>query len=546
MKKVILLFLLFFSFSIVHAQVYFPKNSSLKKENSNYTVFTNATLYITPTQKIDNGTLVIKDGKVIAVGSNVTIPKNSIITDLKGKYIYPSFIDPYSNFGVSKPEKVKWKQSPQWESNRSGFYWNDHIMPENNAIDNFKYVSKKAKELRNAGFGVVNSHIMDGIARGTGVLVSLNDNANNSERILVENSGNYFSFSKSVASRQRYPGSLMGASALLRQMNYDADWYAKGNSKTNDRSLEALIKNKNLPSFIEAGNKYKDVLADKTGDLFNLNYIIVGGGDEYESLESIKATQASYIIPINFPKAYDVSDPYAANYISIADMRAWNQAPSNPKVLSDNGVSFSLTTHQLKSPADFKKHLNRAFEYGFDKTKALEALTTVPAQLLGQSDKVGSLQVGRYANFLITSGEIFEKKTILYENWVQGTKNVLVDKEIKDIRGTYTTLIGGKNYSVLIKGELAKLSSEVKLDSIKYPSKISYKDNWVNLSFSDKDKTESFQTTSRISSEENITGKVIMPNGSASSFTARKLTSEEEKSEDSEKNKSDSKPELVP
>ena len=549
MKKVTLLFLLFFSFSFVHAQEHFPKNSSLKEENSNYTVFTNATLYITPTQKIENGTLVIKEGKVIAAGSNVSIPKNSVITDLKGKYIYPSFIDPYSDFGVSKPDKVKREQSPQYESKRSGFYWNDHIMPENNAIDKFKYISKNAKELRNAGFGVVNSHIMDGIARGTGVLISLNDDANNGERILVENSGNYFSFSKSVASRQSYPGSLMGASALLRQLNYDADWYAKGKSKTKDRSLEALIKNKNLPSFIEAGDKYKDVLADNTGDLFNLNYVIVGGGDEYESIESIKATQSKYIIPINFPKAYDVSNPFAANYISIADMRAWNQSPSNPKVLSDNGITFSLTTHQLKSPADFKKNLNKAFEYGFDKTKALEALTTVPASLLGQSDKIGSLQVGRYANFLITSGEIFEKKTILYENWVQGSKNVINDKDVIDIRGTYTVPIGGNDYKLIIKGELAKLSSEVKLDSIKYPSKISYKDNWLNLSFSDKDKTENYQTTSIISSEESISGKVIMPNGTKSNFTARKVTSEEKeegKKKDSEEDKEASKPELVP
>lgn len=545
MKKITYVLFLFFSITIVNAQIYFPKNTSLKEENNNYTVFTNAILYVTPTQKIENGTLVIKDGKIIAAGTNVSIPKNAIVTDLDGKFIYPSFIDPYSNFGVSTPEKQKWQQSPQYETKRSGFYWNDHIMPENKAVDKFKYQTKNAKELRNAGFGVVNSHIMDGIARGTGVLVTLNDNANNGERILVENSGNYFSFKKSVASRQSYPGSLMGAAALLRQLNYDKDWYVKGNSKTKDRSLEALIKNKNQPSFIEAGSKYKDVLADNTGDLFNLNYIIVGGGDEYESIESIKATQASYIIPINFPNAYDVSDPYAANYISIADMRAWNQAPSNPKVLSENGVNFSLTTYNLKSPKELKKHLNKAFEYGYDKTKALAALTTVPAQLLGQSDKIGSLQVGRYANFLITSGEIFDKKTILYENWVQGTKNVINDKDIKDIRGTYSLAIGGKNYSVVIKGELAKLSSEVKLDSIKMPSKLSFKENWLNLSFSDKDKTENYQATAKITSEENISGKLILPNGETSTFIVIKNSSEE-KAKNSEEKKSESQTEIVP
>ena len=527
MKKTVLLCLLLISIPNLIAQDYFPTNSGLKQESNNFTAFTNAVIHITSSEVVKKGTLLIQNGKVIASGKSISIPENAIVIDLDGKHIYPSFIDPYSSFGVEKPKKLKRERSPQYETKREGFYWNDHIMPENNAIDKFEYAGKKAEEFRKAGFGVVNSHIMDGIARGTGVLVSLNDDVNNSKRILIENSGNYFSFSKSVASRQSYPGSLMGAAALLRQVNYDLDWYSKGNSKTLDRSLEALIKNKNLPSFIEAGSKYKDVLADNTGDLFNLNYVIVGGGDEFESIESIKTTQSKYIIPINFPKTYDVSDPYATNYISIEDMRSWNQSPSNPKVLSDNNITFSLTTYQLKSPAEFKKHLNKAFEYGFDKTKALEALTTVPAQLLGQSDKIGSLQVGRYANFLITSGEVFEKKTILYENWVQGVKNVINDKDTKDIRGTYSLPVAGKNYKVIIKGELAKLSSEVKLDSVVYPSKLTYNNDWLNLSFSDKDKTENYQSTSKITSEATISGKIIMPNGSASEFIAHKLPSEE-------------------
>ena len=127
-----------------------------------------------------------------------------------------------------------------------------------------------------------------------------------------------------------------------------------------------------------------------------------------------------------------MSNPYLANYISLEDMRAWNQAPSNPKILSENGVTFSLTTHDLKKTSDFTTNLMKALEYGLDATKALEALTTIPAQLLGESEKIGSLQPGRYANFLITSGAIFDKETTLYENWVQGTKNIINSKDQKD------------------------------------------------------------------------------------------------------------------
>ena len=96
----------------------------------------------------------------------------------------------------------------------------------------------------------------------------------------------------------------MGATALLRQFYSDADWYAKGNATTKDRSIEAFNDSKNLVSFFEAGNKGNNVRADKIGDKYGINFVIVGGGDEYEAIESIKKTNASYIIPINFPGCF--------------------------------------------------------------------------------------------------------------------------------------------------------------------------------------------------------------------------------------------------
>ena len=248
---------------------------------------------------------------------------------------------------------------------------------------------------------------------------------NNAQRILDENSAQYLSFSKSVASRQSYPTSQMGSMALLRQMYMDADWYATGASKTKDLSLEALIENKNLPQIFAAGSKMTALRADKVGDEHNVQYILLGGGDEYERIDEIKRTNATYIIPINFRNAYDVENTFLSNSLSLSDMKAWNQEPTNPKVLSDNNVPFALTTHSLKSSKDFKSKLMQAIEHGFDKTKALEALTTVPAKLLGKSNSLGSLKNGAHANFLITSGDIFDKKTKLYENWVQGKKHLI-------------------------------------------------------------------------------------------------------------------------
>lgn len=104
MKKTLLLLFLSMFLTKIHAQDYFPVNESVHNKIKNYTVFTNATIYVTPTQKIEKGTLLIQDGKVVAVGNTISIPKNSITIDLTGKTIYPSFIDIYTSFGVEKPK----------------------------------------------------------------------------------------------------------------------------------------------------------------------------------------------------------------------------------------------------------------------------------------------------------------------------------------------------------------------------------------------------------------------------------------------------------
>ncbi len=545
MKLRILLLTILWCGATAFAQDYFPENDGVKAKNNNFTAFTNAKIHVTPGQILENGTLLIQNGKVVQVGTSVNVPKNSVQIDLKGKSVYPSFIDIFSDFGVGQPERAEDQgRSPQYNPEREGFYWNDHIMPENNAILKFTYDDKKAKDLREVGFGVVNSHIQDGIARGTGVLVALNAEGNDADRILDDTSAQYFSFEKSVAKRQSYPTSLMGAMALLRQMYYDALWYAKGNVDTKDRSLEALNANNNLVQIFAANDKGDVFRADKIGDAFGIQYAILAGGDEYENVTAIKNTNAKLIVPLNFPEPYDVSNPYQAEYVSLEDMRHWNQSPSNPKVLADNGLAFSFTLHDLKSPDKFKEKLLKAIEYGLPKTKALEALTTVPAEILGKSDEIGSLETGRQANFLITSGDIFDKETTLYENWVQGTKNSINDKDLKDIRGEYDLSVAGTTYKLAITGEPGKPKAEIKQDTNKLKSNISYKDNWLALSFSGEKGEKIYRMTGLVAPEgDNIKGKLILPDGEEGTFNAVKTDVFTKKQDDKKKEKT--APEIV-
>ena len=175
-------FLSFFLSFGLYGQDYFIVNDGVKTKDYQYNVFTNANIY-TDKGIIKNGILVEKDGKIVDLGLNISIPKNSIVFDLDGKFIYPSFIETHSSFGVKKPQRRGSGRSSQYEPSRSGYYWNDHIMSDYNSLGDYNYSQKEAKGLRDIGFGVVNSHRNDGVHRGTSFTIGLIDNRNESYRI---------------------------------------------------------------------------------------------------------------------------------------------------------------------------------------------------------------------------------------------------------------------------------------------------------------------------------------------------------------------------
>ena len=362
---------------VVGAQDYKPKNDGVKSINSNFTAIINAKIYITESDIIENGTLLID------VGNDINIPQNSLTIDAKGNVIYPSFIDIFSNFGINKPKKVTSKGgSPQYGANREGYYWNDHIRAEQNSINFFEFDSKDANEYLKYGFGVVNTHLNDGIISGTGLLIALDINGDNSKRILKERSAQYLSFSRSSQSIQAYPTSIMGSMSLLRQFYHDVKWYEKGNIDNIDITIESYIKNKKLVQIMSSGGRKNALRANKIADEFNLKYVILGGGDEYERINSIKNSNATYIIPINFPKPYDIENSFLAEKLETKYMRQWYQKPSNPKILAQNKVPFALTLHKLESVKDFKTNIIRALNRGLSKKDAIKSLTTTPAKII--------------------------------------------------------------------------------------------------------------------------------------------------------------------
>ena len=150
--------------------------------------------------------------KLLRSGKTSLFLKTQLLTTKKGLYVYPSFIDVTTSFGVKAPSRLPSSgRSASYEASRQGYYWNDHILSDFNATSVFSYDNKTAKTLRAHGFGVVNTHRKDGVHRGTSAVVALDDQSSNSFRILNSNAAEQLSFSKSIQYRQSYPSSVMGA-----------------------------------------------------------------------------------------------------------------------------------------------------------------------------------------------------------------------------------------------------------------------------------------------------------------------------------------------
>lgn len=449
----------------VSAQETWPVNGVANPREGCY-AFTHATLVKDAQTTLSNATLVIRDGRITAAGTGAAIPKDAVVIDCTGKYIYPSFLDIYSDYGMpSTPPRTSGGRNssgPQFLSATKGAYnWNQAIKSEVNAVQLFGADENKAKTLREQGFGTVLTHQADGIARGTGALVSLAAEREN-KTVLRDKVSAHYSFDKGSSS-QDYPSSLMGTIALLRQQYLDAQWYkSKPAAEGLNISLQAWNDNQQYVQVFEANDKWNALRADKIGDEFGVQYVIKGNGTEYQRLAEMAATKAAFILPLNFPVAMDVEDPNDARFVALADMKHWEMAPSAPAAFEKANIPFCLTAADLRDTKQFLANLRKALEYGLSEEKALEALTKTPATLLKVYNEVGSLEAGKLANFLITSGPVFEKQTVFYQNWVQGSPYILKREGWTDLRGSYNIVVSAPGssttYPVEIKGTPTALS----------------------------------------------------------------------------------------
>ncbi len=514
------------------AQTTFPSNY-IPTDPQTYHAYIHANIQVSYKQLLTDATLLILGNKVVAVGPGVVLPKNCVIDDLKGAWIYPSFIDAFSNYEITAPQKRNKKNdAPQFLSEKPGAYsWNEAIHPEINASDWFQVDTTKAEMLRAMGFGLSVSQLQDGLMRGTTTLIACGNERENT-LLMKPIVSQAWSFLKG-SSIQDYPSSMMGSIALLRQTMYDAKWYQSGGFKQETNlSLQALNQNTLLPIIFEATDVYDILRVKKIADEFKLTMLIKGNGAEYQIADDIKKADACVIIPLNFPLPYDVDNAMDASYIPLVNLKHWELAPFNARILYEKKVPFVLTSSGCKNEKEFWDNLRKAVKMGLPEEQALKSLLYEPAMRLNITNLAGSLQKDMPANFFISSKSIFSAGAKIISHTIQG-RSYRVQKTLNDIKpGEYRLIVnkmapfdlriyyqGGSCY-----GDLIFLKEKI-------PVTISYNKPNITLSYSlDKDSKE--PTNILIGYVENDTMKGFPGSGYGADYMWRATLIKEDIQED--------------
>ncbi len=467
----------------------------------------NAKIVQAPGRVVENGTIVLRDGVIVAVGAQAAIPADARIWDYSGKTIYAGFIEPYSHLGLPKKERESRASAPE-ESNEqppsSVDHWNDKVRSHHNVLKVYQPRKEDVEKLRALGFTAALIAPEEGIVRGASALVQLGDGDLN-EQVLRENVAQLISFDRGRPQgrgARTYPNSLMGVIALVRQTLLDAQWYEQANAayqlnpvgQTQPETNEALaaldaVLQRSRPVIFEIEDDLNFLRAQKIAAEFKLNWLVRGSGYEYRILEKIKAAGVPLILPVNFPEAPKVETPEEALAVTLEELSHWEAAPGNPKWLHETGINFSITTAGLKNPSDFPDRIRKSLEAGLSNDALLGALTLQPAKMLGVEQKLGSIDSGKLANLVITDGELFAEKTKILDVWIAGRPYEINKRSETKVAGNWSLALtpdDGESITLKLelKGEAEKLSGAVWRDSLKIDlQKVKLDDRRLVVSF---------------------------------------------------------------
>ena len=427
--------------------------------------FEGGKIYVEPGKVKENATIIIRDGLIEKVGTNIKIPKDASVLDMTGKTIYPGFIDSWVKFSTKK-EKISHHDS----------HWNFKVHSRKDMSQLYQPDEKSIKSLQKLGF--TSAHIIpdSGVFQGQTAVVQLD----NKGTILKSKVAQNIAYEVDGWGSKKYPNSLLGVLALIRQTFIDADWYRRSmeQAETYPQFNEPFEQIRDLailsdwiqfkkPFLFETNQELAALRSFNLANEFKLNCWVKGSGYEYRRIKEIASAKPFIILSLDFPNTPDISNPNQALTYSTAELKHWAMAPDNPAELVKHKIPFGITSHGLEEK-EFRKNLMRTVERSLSESEALAALTTVPAEHMSLGNKLGKIKKGYLANLIIVQGDIFKKNSEIISTWVGGVEYPVKSKYDVNISGKWGLVIGEKSYQLELKKEGNNYSGTIFQDSTKY------------------------------------------------------------------------------
>ena len=390
---------------------------------------------------IENGTIVIRQGFIDAVGASVAVPPDATVIDGKGLTVYPGLID-MSRRGVVEPLV---NPSPQNARAREEIErWKRSVLmqPQHLAARRVRVDAPELTRLAAAGITSVLAVPPGEVFKGQSALVNVvaPEDAPQIGSLADERRGSIVlrtpvALHVAVPVRpagNAYPQSLMGAIAFIRQAFLDAQHYQLEHARyarikagverpTYDEALDALQASleRRVPVAFEASLDREIRRALAIAREFQIAPIIIDGGLEAgEVAAELKQAGARVVVSLNYPTrpralAPDADEP-------IRELRRRANAPKVPSALRAAGVPFAFGSAGLRDPKDFVKNAAAAVKAGLSPDGAIRALTLDAATIAGVADRLGSIEKGKFANLIVTDGDLFADKMTIKHVFVDG------------------------------------------------------------------------------------------------------------------------------
>ncbi len=437
---------------------------------------------------IESGTIVMADGRIVAVGSDVTIPAHAERVDGTGLIAYPGFIDGQCHLGIAEKERTKEERERTEDVSpdpREGplvatrFAERKGVRPQTRAIDLFTPDDKQREAHRASGFTAALIAPRDALFAGTSDLVSLAD-APIRRSVLSSDVAHHGSFT--IGEQGEYPRTILGIFAQFRQVFLDAVWNAKMQkyAERHPTSTERVPTDAALDSlqpllggskriFFEANtdNEIRRAL-DLAGE-FKLKVVITGGKEAWKVADRLKAERVPVILSLKFDeepeygkkkkskgegkKSEDKSEVaaeesgdkpeaeskegekkkeeriYEPLRLRKERRRLWEEQVTNAVRLHEAGVPFAFSTRKFKSPSEFMESLRLVIEKGLPEDVAVRALTDSAAEILQAKDQIGRVAPGYLADVTVMTKPLSDKSAKVKFVFIDGKK---IDIEAED------------------------------------------------------------------------------------------------------------------